>query len=504
MLRKLIVSLAALTVAGSATAAEDENADRHALTIYSTLGPGAVNPEHYGDGGRGALPGYAMVRHERTIPLEKGRNSVRFSDVAKLIDPTTVTFESLTDPAGTRVLEQNFQFDLVSQEKLMQRYIDRRVTVEQARGDHVESFSGTLLSTQGGLILSEEDGSVRVVANHSGVKLPSLPGGLITRPTLVWDVTAKQPGPQRARVSYQSGGMTWWADYNVSYTEPKGAGSCNLDIGAWVSIVNQSGAGYSNALLKLVAGDVHRPAPPEFPAAQYARRSMAMEDRSAGFAEKTFFEYHLYTLGRPTTLPDNSTKQIELFPIARNVPCKKELVYYGLNAGLSSFGANPVIDRNYGIASNRKVDVYLDFRNGADQNLGMPLPSGRVRVSKTDPADRTLEFIGEDTIDHTPKDEKVRLKLGSAFDVVGERKQLDFKVDTGRKQMSEEIEVRLRNHKKEPVTVIVRENLYRWMNWRIERGTHRHEKQDARTVHFPVDVPAGGEAVVRYTVQYSW
>ena len=504
MLRKLFVSMAVLTAAASAAGAEDAQTDRDALTIYSTRGPGAVNPELYGSGAGGALPGYAMVRHERTIPLDKGRNSVRFTDVAARIDPTTVTFESLTDPAGTRVLEQNFQFDLVNQEKLLRRYLDRPVTVEQARGQNVESFSGTLLSTQGGLILREEDGSVRVVANHSGVKLPSLPGGLITRPTLVWDVMAKQPGPHRARVSYRSDGMTWWADYNVTYTEPKGAGSCSLDVGAWVSIVNQSGASYPNALLKLVAGDVQRLAPQAAPAALMERKRMAMEDESSGFAEKAFFEYPLYTLGRSTTLPDNSTKQIELFPIARNVPCEKKLIYYGLHAGLSGFGANPATDRNYGIASNRKVDVYLGFRNGAEQNLGIPLPAGRVRVSKVDPADRTLEFIGEDAIDHTPKDETVRLKLGSAFDVVGERKQLDFKIDTGRKQMSEDIEIRLRNHKREPVTVTVKENLYRWTNWRIERGTHRYEKQDARTVHFPVEVPPGGEAIVRYTVQYSW
>jgi len=368
----------------------------------------------------------------------------------------------------------------------------------------VESFSGSLLSTQGGIILREDDGSVRVVTNHSGVKLPSLPGGLITRPTLVWEVTAMQAGPHRARVSYQTTGMTWWADYNVTYAEPKGAGSCRLDVAAWVSIVNQSGASFPNASLKLVAGDVQRLAPHAAPTARLERKAMAMDEVSSGFAEKEFFEYHLYTLGRPTTLLDNSTKQIELFPIARNAPCERKLVYYGLQAGLSGFGATPATDRNYGIAPNRKVDIYLGFRNGADQSLGMPLPAGRVRVSKVDPADRTLEFIGEDTIDHTPKDEHVLLRLGSAFDVVGERKQVDFKVDTGRKQMSEEIEIKLRNHKKEPVSVMVKETLYRWMNWRIERGTHRHEKQDARTVHFPVEVPAGGEAVMRYTVQYSW
>jgi hypothetical protein len=504
MVRKLLLSVAVVTAAGSAASADDARTDRDALTIYSTSRPGAGSPLRYRNSPGDELPGYAIVRHERTLILEKGRRDLRFTDVAARIDPTTVVFESLTDPAGTRVLEQDYRFDLVSQDGLLQRYLDRPVTVEQARGQNVDSVSGTLLSTQGGLVLREADGSVRLVQNPSGVKLETLPGGLMTRPTLVWDVMAKQAGPHRARVSYRSGGITWWADYNVTYAEPKSAGSCSLDVGAWVSIVNQSGAAYSNALLKLVAGDVQRLAARPAAAALYERRSMAMDEAASGFAEKAFFEYHLYTLGRATTLPNNSTKQIELFPIARSVPCKKTLVYRGLEAEPPGFGTDPLTDRNYGIPSNTNVDVYLSFKNGADQNLGMPLPAGRARVCKADPADRTLEFIGEDEIDHTPKDENVRLKLGSAFDVRGERKQIAFRVDTARKQMSEEIEIKVRNHKSEPVTVIVRENLYRWMNWRIERGTHRHQKQDARTVHFPVDVPPGGETALRYTVEYSW
>ncbi|HSF21937.1 MAG TPA: hypothetical protein VLA81_07840, partial [Burkholderiales bacterium] len=215
------------------------------------------------------------------------------------------------------------------------------------------------------------------------------------------------------------------------------------------------------------------------------------------------FEYHLYTLGRPTTLPDNSTKQIELFPVARRVPCEKTLVYYGALPAYG-FGPNPVTDRNYGSVTNRKVDVYLGFRNAEQNRMGMPLPAGRIRVNKSDPADGTLEFIGEDAIDHTPKNENVKIRLGSAFDVVGERRQVNFTVDTSRKNMTEEIEVKLRNHKKEPVTVIVKENLYRWTNWQITAKTHDFEKQDARTVHFPVKLAAGGEATVRYTVYYSW
>ncbi len=229
-----------------------------------------------------------------------------------------------------------------------------------------------------------------------------------------------------------------------------------------------------------------------------------MEDAAAGFAEQAFFEYHLYTLGRTTTLPDNSTKQIELFPAARNVPCEKTFVYYGAAQPVYAYGPNPVTDRDFGSASNRKVDVYLRFRNSADHHMGMPLPAGRVRVSKQDSADQTLELVGEDVIDHTPKDEAVRLKLGAAFDLVGERRQVSFRVDTSRRQMSEEIEIRLRNHKNQAATVIVKENLYRWVNWTIGQSTHKFDREDARTVHFPVQVPAGGESTLRYTVQYAW
>ncbi len=475
-----------------------------ALTLYSSARPGALAPDAYRHGGRGqAIPGYAVVRHERELPLVRGRNTVRFTDVAALIDPTTVTFESLTDAAGTSVVEQNFQFDLVSTEKLLQRYVDRAINVDQVRGNGVESFAGTLLSTAGGITLRREDGGIQILPHNAGVRLPELPGGLITRPTLVWDIAAQRAGAHRARVSYQTSGITWWTDYNVNYAEGRDAHSCHLDIGAWVSIVNQSGATYTDAKLKLVAGDVQRVTPTgrAVPAA-IASRAMAMEDRAAGFEQKAFFEYHLYTLGRSTTLPDNSTKQIELFTAARRVPCEKSLVYYG--APGHAHGGGPMTDRNYGTLTNRKVDVYLGFRNAEQNNMGMPLPAGRIRVSKADAADGTLEFIGEDAIDHTPRNEKVLIKLGSAFDVVGERKQLNFTVDNSRKSMTEEVEVKLRNHKKEPVTVIVKENLYRWTNWQITAKTHDFDKQDARTVHFPIKIAAGGEATVRYTVHYSW
>jgi len=338
----------------------------NALTIYSSGQPGAVPADVYRNGGQNgaAVPGYAVVRHEREIELKSGRNEVRFTDVAGLIDPTTVSFQSLTDPKGTRVVEQNFQFDLVSTDKLLHKFVDRSISVEQTRGDKVETFGGTLLSTNGGLVLRQDDGSVRVVTNNSGITLPNLPGGLITRPTLVWDVAAGKAGKHVARVAYQTTGITWWTDYNLTYAEGSDANSCKLNVGAWVSILNQSGASYPDAKIKLIAGDVHR-APAAPPAAlSMAKRGVAMERAEAdGFQEKSFFEYHLYTLGRQSTLPDNSTKQIELFPSVNAVPCEKTLVYYGQDGMYYGFGPNPYTDRNFGVTGNKKVDTYLSFKN---------------------------------------------------------------------------------------------------------------------------------------------
>src|SRR5687767_6983907 len=438
-----------------------------AITIYSSAQPGAISPEFYrpmpGQGVPNAMavPGYALVRDERDMKIKQGRSQLSFTDVAALIDPTTVTFASLTDPA-TRVLEQNFQFDLVSTQKLLLKFIDKQITVDKNVGNSVQQVTGTLLSATDGIVLKGNDGSIYSLPAYSSVKFPDLPGGLNTRPTLVWEINSPAGGNQKTRVTYQTGGITWWADYNLIFNEGADANSGLLDLSAWVSIINQSGATYGNSKLKLIAGDVHR-VEPEMAMAN--RRDVLMKAAAApegadGFTQKDFFEFHLYTLGRPTTLPNNSTKQIELFDQAKQIPAKKTLLYYG--AVTPYFYPNPYTERDMGVAMNKKVDVYLEFKNDKQFGLGVPLPAGRIRVSQLDKADDSLEFIGEDKIDHTPKDELVRVKLGSAFDVVGERRQVDFTVDSKARVMEEEIEVKLRNHKSQAVDVLVKENLFRW------------------------------------------
>src|SRR5215468_2827858 len=254
-------SLAALAVGTAHGGAEDT-----AITIYSSAEPGAISPDLYrplpGSGvpNASSVPGYAMVRQERDVKLANGRSTLKFADVAALIDPTTVTFTSLTEPR-TRVLEQSYQFDLVSTDKLLLKYIDRPIAVERRIGDHVETLNGTLLSSTDGLLLRTNDGTIQSLRDYSSVRFPEVPGGLDTRPTLVWDVNSPRAGEQRSRVTYQTGGVTWWSDYNLIFNEGKDANSGVLDLSAWVSIINQSGATYPNAHLKLIAGDVHRAMP---------------------------------------------------------------------------------------------------------------------------------------------------------------------------------------------------------------------------------------------------
>lgn len=498
-----------LSGVNKAVAADDEGP---AVTVYSSADPAGFDPQQFIAQQRQGfnpmfawqVPGFGVVKEARTVTLKSGVNELRFTDVAQFIDPTTVSFLDLTTPDATNVMEQNFQFDLVSPDKVMEKYIDREISVILTHGDVSETVKGTLLSaTQGQLVLNTSNG-VRILSGQGQqVQLGELPGGLITRPTLVWKVSADEAGEHVVRTTYQTGGITWRADYNM-LLNPE---DTKADVGAWVTLMNLSGAAYKNARLKLIAGDVQRIAPeqPRFGGLGGGRmEAMAMKD-SEGFEEKSFFEYHLYTLPRRTYILSNTTQQITLFPTARDVSVEKVLVYYGLPMGAYwSFTAQPNLDRGLGGQSNPKVDVYVRFKNDKKSNMGMPLPKGKVRVYKKDDADGTLEFIGEDLIDHTPKDEKVLIKLGQAFDVVGERTQTDFNMDSGRKTMTESFRIQIRNHKNADQKVIIKENLYRWTTWEISKSSDEFQKIDARTIHLEVVVPAEGEKTVDYTVRYTW
>ncbi|MFH1622026.1 MAG: DUF4139 domain-containing protein [Candidatus Omnitrophota bacterium] len=447
---------------------------------------------------------WAVVKEWRNIDLKKGLNKIAFQDVAKFIDPTSVSFKSLTDPVGTSVLEQNYEYDLVNRSKLLEKYIDKEITLEREYYDeqkrYVQRKDVKLLSTEGGMVVKDGD---EISLNPFGnIILPALPEGLITKPTLVWMINTKKTGRHLSKVTYQTNGIDWNADYILVTNKD----DTNMDFSAWVTIKNQSGATYKDAQIKLMAGDVQRVSEPQFGLRRDASYPISgIAKMKEQFSEKAFFEYHLYTLQRPTTLKDNSNKQIELFNPVSGVPLKKIFVYYGnVDALIWSYGGSAIQDRNYGTTSNKKVDIYLEFLNKEENRLGIPLPEGRIRVYKKDEADGSLEFVGEDKIDHTPKDEKVLIKLGSAFDIVGERKQIDFKVNYDRDWMHETFEIKIRNHKKEPVTILVKEVLYRWINWKIENASHKYEKENARTIYFPVTVNQDGEEVITYTVLYTW
>lgn len=403
----------------------------------------------------------ALVRETRQLDFPKGVGELRFTDVASEIIPTSVHFTS--DKAA--LLEQNYEYDLVSSDKLLEKYIDRRVEIVSL---DTKSFFGTLLSSGGDIVLKSDDGGLVSVSRGqvANVRFPELPEGLITRPTLVWLVDGKG-GTGNADISYLTRGISWEAEY-VAVSDAKDE---NLSLTGWVNVTNNCGASYKNARLKLIAGDVNI----EQPRHKFARDEFqAMTggfNAEHGFQEQAFYEYHLYTLQRPSTIADRQVKQVSLFPTA-STPVKKE---YRLKAG------------------DNKVSVTLEFENREKFGLGIPLPKGKVRVYKEGP-DGGEEFIGEDNIDHTPKDEKVRLTTGKAFDITSERTQLNY----DRQGKQREAEIVVRNHKKETVEVVIEESF--WGDWKIIETTDDWEKRNANLVEWKVKVKPDGEAKVRYKV----
>jgi hypothetical protein len=499
------MSIAPLAVAALLAAAPDAPAPGTSLTVYSSADPAGFDPRQFvqqqrmsGMDNVWGVPGYGVVKVVRTVKVPKGTGDVAFTDVAAWIDPTTVSFADLQDPTTT-VLEQNFQFDLVSPSKLMERYVDRPVSLTVPMGDEASNVSGTLLSaTQGQLVLQTADGLRVVPMQGAQVQLGALPGGLLTKPTLIWKLSSKEGGDHLVRTTYQTAGMTWRADYNLVLD----GSDANAGITAWVTLMNLSGASYLDTELKLVAGNVQK-VEPQRPMMRGVRmEAVAMADAAPGFEEKSFFEYHLYTLPRRTDVLQNSTQQLALFPPVAAFKVTKELVL-DLAGGVGAPGA-PILDRDFVIARKGNPSVLVSFENRRENQLGMPLPAGKVRVYKEDPADGTLEFVGEDLIGHTPRNETVKVKLGEAFDVVGERTRTDFSVDNAARRMTETIKVEVRNQKSVAQKVRVLERPYRWTNWQLTQQSDDFTKLDIATIAFDVDVPAEGTKVITYTATYAW
>lgn len=418
----------------------------------------------------------ALVKDVRNLYLNSGQIEVKFTDVASQIDPTSVHFKSLTAPDNVAILEQNYEYDLVSPSKILEKYIDETIRVFVEGG---EVYEGTLLSSrEGDIVLLDPAGGIKALQGKSirHIDYPALPEGLMTRPTLIWLLKNDTPGEHRTEVSYLTNGVNWHAEY-VAVVD---AEDTQLELGGWVSIDNKSGATYEETKLKLIAGEVHRVEEKKPMPIMYRAKTDLAAAAVPQFEEKAFFEYHMYTLQRRATIKDKQIKQMSLFPNAR-VDVRKIFTFDGRE-------------------DEKRVRVNLEFQNSKEAGLGIPLPKGKLRVYKED-VDASLQFVGEDLIDHTPKDEKVRVYLGDAFDIVGERRITDHERITDRVR-EENVEIRLRNHKEVDVTVVVIEHLYG--DWKILTSSREYRKKDARTVEFDVPVAKDTESVVTYRVRYSW
>jgi hypothetical protein len=429
---------------------------------------------------------FGLVREVRALDLARGPVALEYADVASGIQPETVHVLPL-GRSSLRLLEQNYQYDLLNPQKLLEKYVGRTVNVYRTNPQTGvdEAVEAEVLSVNGGPILRIGG---EITFNYPGrFSFPELPDNLMAEPTLLWRLEAPG-GRERVEVSYLTNSLNWKSDYVLVLGEDDDEGSLT----GWVTLTNQSGTAYENARLQLVAGDVQRVSGN----APQARRERMMADammaqEAGGFTEDAFFEYHLYTLGRPTDLMNNEQKQVTLL----------ESDGFGIEKRLVFQGADYYYRGQYGqVASNQKVGVFLDFENSESNGLGMPLPKGTVRVYKRD-HDGAQQFIGEDLIDHTPRDETLRIKMGEAFDVVGDRRQMDYTVISG--CVSESTwRVDLRNHKDEDVLVTLVEPV--GGDWEILSSTHRFEKIDAWTFTMTPRIEARGETRVEYRVRARW
>jgi hypothetical protein len=426
---------------------------------------------------------FGVIKEQRLMDFQQGLNTVKFTEVASSIDPTSVSFESISAPGKISILEQNFEYDLVGTASLLEKYIDKPViiSVKGSGADAGTTTEGKLLAARdNNLILKDDNGLIQIVSFESikNISLRSLPEGLVTKPTLVWLTQSETAGKEKCQVTYTTNDISWKADYSAILN----AGENAFNFSGWVTIDNKSGAAYKDAKIKLIAGDVRRIVEqPKEPIAYVGFKSRALKDEAAGFEEKPFMEYHLYTLGRPSTINNNQTKQIEFITPAENVPAKKIFLYEH--------------------DKSEKVQIKFEFENKKEHGLGIALPKGKVRVFKKD-TDGSLEFVGEDEIDHTPNKDKLSLYIGDAFDITVEYKILDSKAD--RRSRWESRSVELRNRKNSAVTVFVDEKFSPWVNWKIEDSSYPNVKKDAATARFTVEIPADSTATLQYSVTQKW
>jgi hypothetical protein len=433
----------------------------------------------------------ALVHDVRRINLSAGVFPLKFEDVAAAINPATVHFRSLTEPAKLNVVEQNYEYDLLDPQKLLQKYVGREVTLVRSEKD---AGSTKWIETKA-LLLSDNNGPVWKIGNEivtgmgaDSYRFPELPGNLYSRPTLVWTLDNRGANAQKVEASYLTNNMNWSADYVLTVTRDEKA----ADLDGWVTLNNNSGVAYANAKLQLVAGEIHQVTPVMALDSTNGAVRMKAAGAAPQFTQEGFSEYHLYSLERRTSIQNNESKQISLLN-ATGVPVEKYLMV----EGQAYYYRNP---QGIGNAMPQPVKVYYRFKNDQKSQLGMPLPAGTVRVYQAD-SKGGIQFVGEDRISHTPKDETVKIYVGNAFDVVCERKQTDYK-KLASNLYEMEYEITLRNHKDGPVTVEVREPL--GGDWEVVNSNFKPEKLDATTIGFQIPVEKDGTAKLTYRVRVKW
>jgi hypothetical protein len=428
----------------------------------------------------------ALVRDVRAIDLTRGTGDLHFMDIAATVNPTTVHFRSLTEPSRVGVLEQNYQYDLLEPEKLLKKYVGRDVTLVRQRNGREEDVQAHLVSYNNAPVW-RIDGQIVTGLHADHIRFPELPGNLYARPTLIWTLANEGASRHRVEASYLATKLSWNADYVLTVARDDKAG----DLDGWVTVQNGSGTAFRNASLQLVAGDLNR--------VKQALGRVAMDSvaefaapAAQRMAQEAFSDYHLYTLDRKTTINNNETKQVSMlgatsFPVTKRYVVNGQQFYYR-NA------------QHPGAPIKDVVQVFYQLKNEAKSGLGEPMPAGIVRVYQAD-SRGGLQFVGEDRIDHTPKDETLNLKIGNAFDVVAERKQIDWQ-RVASNVYDVEYEVTLRNHKAAGITVEVNEPI--GGSWRMLNASHKWTKNDAWAAQFLVPVAAEGTTVVKYRVRVTY
>jgi hypothetical protein len=451
---------------------------------------------------------FAVVRDTVPLDLHTGVNTVRYAGATAQVEPDSVI---LRDPAGKlslQILEQNYRNDPVSQELLLSFFEGKTIDFEKVRmKDNTqvrELIPGKIVRSgyvPGGQVqqpIIEVDGKLQFYLPGQPL-FPSLGDDTILKPAFNWSLQSDKPGKCDAEVGYITGGFDWNASYNLVSPEKGDL----VDLVGWITMKNESGKTFEDARIKLMAGDVNKiqPQPAAWGGALKMRAmNMAMEAAAPAVTEKAFDEFHLYSIARPTTLHDHETKQVE-FVHAEKMYAPTIYVYDGAE-GYMFYGLN--YDQGYGQSGNKKVLVQREFVNAETNQLGIALPAGKLRFYRRD-SDGQLQFVGENMIDHTPRNETVRVTTGNAFDLVGERKQTSFHVDTADKWIDESFEIKLRNRKKDaPVEIRVVEHLYRWSNWEISKKSDDFTKKDSQTIEFRIPVKPDEERTVTYSVHYSW